>query len=693
MIWSITFAPPLPVWAFAIAGLAALLLVGLMLWRRRPGVLLRAVALALLIVGIARPSLVAEERKPLPTVVALVADRSASQALGTRPADTDSAYAALKDRLTRLSGIELREVPAGATDNADGTQLMADVARVLSDVPPERIGGVVAVSDGQIHDLPKTAADLGFTAPLHVLVTGAPDEYDRRIELTSTPRFALVRSTQSLGFRVVDDGRTPDKTPVPVSIRRDGETIATVLAVPGEDERVDVAIPHAGANIIEIVVPPLDGEVSPLNNSEVAVIDGVRQALRVLLVSGEPHAGERTWRNLLKSDTSVDLVHFTILRPPEKQDGTPIDELSLIAFPTRELFDEKISEFDLIVFDRYQKRGVLPQLYFDNIARYVQEGGALLIAAGPDPDNADSVYDSPLAPILPAIPTGNVVETPFRPALTPIGSRHPVTASLPGGDSTPPAWSRWFRLIDTTTERGDSLMSGPDGKPLLVLSREGKGRVAMLLSDEVWLWARGFEGGGPHAELLRNVSHWLMKEPELEEEALTLTGDGGRLTIERRTLKDSVAPVTVTFPDGVTTEVVTLERGAPGRFSASLPAALPGLYKASDGTLTALVHVGPANPREFRHLISTTDTAKPLAEATGGSSTRLRQMAGGAIEVPTPALRRAADGSYAGTGWIGFRASGAYEVAGVERVPVFLGLLAAALMLMVLGSLWWRESR
>ena len=135
-------------------------------------------------------------------------------------------------------------------------------------------------------------------------------------------------------------------------------------------------------------------------------IDGVRDKLRVLLVSGEPHAGERTWRNLLKSDASVDLVHFTILRPPEKQDGTPINELSLIAFPTRELFQQKIKEFHLIIFDRYARQGVLPIIYFDNIARYVQEGGAVLVAAGPDYASPTSIWRTPLEQILPAEPSG-----------------------------------------------------------------------------------------------------------------------------------------------------------------------------------------------------------------------------------------------------------------------------------------------
>lgn len=693
MIWSIAFAPLLPVSVLVGGAALALAVLAFMAFRHRRGLLLRALALALLLLGAARPELVAEDRKPLPSVVALVADRSASQSLAGRPTDTDAAYAALKEQLSRLSGVELREVPAAAVDNADGTRLFADVARALSDVPANRIGGVALVTDGRIHDIPKSVADLGFSAPVHVLVTGDPGEYDRRIELTSSPKFALVRSTQRLSFRLVDDGRSPNSAAVPVAVRRDGKTVATVTMAPGEERSVDIAIPHAGNNIVEVEAPPLPGEISPLNNTEVAVIDGVRQALRVLLVSGEPHAGERTWRNLLKSDASVDLVHFTILRPPEKQDGTPIDELSLIAFPTRELFDEKINDFDLIIFDRYEKRGVLPLLYFDNIARYVADGGALLMATGPDPLNADSVYDSPLAPLLPAIPDGNVIEAPFRPAVTALGARHPVTANLPGGNFDPPHWSRWFRLVETRENRGDTLMSGPDGKPLLVLSREGKGRVAMLLSDEVWLWARGFEGGGPHAELLRNVAHWLMSEPELEEEALRLSGEGGRLTVERRTLKDAAAPVTVTFPDGSEQRIANLAPLGPGRFGASLSAPLPGLYKATDGTLTALAHVGPANPREFRALVSSTEPTKSIAAATGGTAVRLRTEAGGPLSIPTVAMRRSAAGTYSGDGWIGFKASDAYEVAGIETVPVYLGLLAAALLLLAVGGLWWRESQ
>ena len=388
----------------------------------------------------------------------------------------------------------------------------------LSDVPPDRIAGAFVITDGRVHDVPADASQLGFNAPLHALVTGEANERDRRVVLTTAPRFGIVGQSQTIVFRVQDQGVGPSTARV--TIRRDGEQIETRNVTTNTAVRVQIQIPHAGPNIVEIEASPLENELTPVNNRAVVSIDGVRDKLRVLLVSGEPHAGERTWRNLLKSDASVDLVHFTILRPPEKQDGTPINELSLIAFPTRELFQQKIGEFHLIIFDRYARQGVLPIVYFDNIARYVREGGAVLIAAGPDYASPTSLWRTPLDAVLPAEPSGKMIETPYHARLSDIGKRHPVTRALEGGANEPPHWSRWFRLVDAKVGQGSSVMDGPDGKPLLVLSREGEGRVALLLSDHIWLWARGFEGGGPHIDLLRRLSHWLMKQPDLEEEAL-----------------------------------------------------------------------------------------------------------------------------------------------------------------------------
>ena len=457
----------------------------------------------------------------------------------------------------------------------------------------------------------------------------------------------------------------------------------------GAPQRVDIPIPHGGANIVEIEASPLAGELTQVNNRAVVAIDGVRDKLRVLLVSGEPNAGERTWRNLLKSDASVDLVHFTILRPPEKQDGTPINELSLIAFPTRELFQQKIGEFQLIIFDRYARQGVLPIIYFDNITRYVRDGGAVLVAAGPDYASQTSIWRTPLDAILPAEPSGNVTERAFHARLSELGKRHPVTRDLDGSESDPPHWAKWFRMVDTRNNTGTPVMEGPDNKPLLILSRDGEGRVALLLSDQLWLWARGFEGGGPHLDLLRRLSHWLMKEPDLEEESLRLVVSGHNLLVRRQTMAEDIADVTLTSPSG-TTRTLKLAPGEPGVWQTSVEANELGLWRATDGKLNALINIGPANPREFTEVTSTTEVLGPIATATGGDARRLE--AGSGISVPRLLAVRSGD-TYKGDDWLGMKMRDASVVRGIGVLPVFAGLLGLLLLLGSLAGTWAREGR
>jgi hypothetical protein len=554
-------------------------------------------------------------------------------------------------------------------------------------VPPERVAGAFMITDGRVHDVPAEVGALGFAAPLHALITGTPDERDRRVVLVAAPRFGIVGQQQTVSFRVEDTGVPAGRAQVKIS--RDGETLDQRTVTAGQTVEVQIGIPHAGPNIVEIEASPLERELTTINNRAVVSIDGVRDKLRVLLVSGEPHSGERTWRNLLKSDANVDLVHFTILRPPEKQDGTPINELSLIAFPTRELFQQKINEFQLIIFDRYARQGVLPIIYFDNIAKYVRDGGAVLVAAGPDYASQTSIWRTPLDQILPAEPTGRMTETPFRATLTDAGRRHPVTRGLEGGNDDPPHWSRWFRLVDTKTANGTTVLQGPDAKPLLLLSREGEGRVALLLSDHIWLWARGYEGGGPHLDLLRRLSHWLMKQPDLEEEALRLIVRGRELTVQRQTMADAVAPVTLTAPSGAT-RTLTLTSSEPGVWKSAVQANELGLWRATDGKLTALVNVGPANPREFSEVTSTPDVIAPLANATGGDSRRL--VVGSAMDVPRIVGTRSSD-TFKGDDWIGLKLREASVVRGIGVLPMFAGLLGLLLLVGSLALTWAREGR
>ncbi|HZP78581.1 MAG TPA: hypothetical protein VFB45_20725 [Pseudolabrys sp.] len=681
----VAFSPLLPEYVVWTAFGVAVLLAAMLVLVRSPGAVIRAVALALMVLALANPSLTREDRDPIPSVAAVIVDRSPSQSFGDREKQADAARDALVEKLKHIPGLEVRVADAAQSDGeTDGTRLFTALSSTLADVPPDRIAGAVMITDGRVHDVPADLNGLGFNAPVHALITGHKDERDRRVVLMTAPRFGIVGQSQSVTVRVEDQGAPP--SPARIEVRRDGEVLETRTVTPGQPVKVDVPIPHAGPNIVEIEASPIENELTLVNNRAVVSIDGVRDKLRVLLVSGEPHAGERTWRNLLKSDASVDLVHFTILRPPEKQDGTPINELSLIAFPTRELFQQKINEFQLIIFDRYARQGVLPVVYFDNIAKYVRDGGAVLVAAGPDYASTSSLWRTPLDGILPAEPSGNITEEPFHAELTDAGKRHPVTRGLEGADANPPHWSRWFRLVDTKNGHGENLMQGPDGKALLYLTREGEGRVALLLSDHIWLWARGYEGGGPHLDLLRRLSHWLMKQPDLEEEALRLFVRGRELTVQRQTMHDTVDNVTLTSPTGAT-QTLTLSQAEPGVWRSTLPVKELGLWRATDGTLTALANVGPANPREFAEVTSTPDVVQPIANATGGDVRRLDD--GG---VPrTVAVRTSS--VYKGDDWIGMKMRDVSVVRGIGVLPVFSGMLGLLLLVGSLAAAWAREGR
>src|SRR4051795_13284106 len=687
MQYGIAFTPLVPAIVLWIALAAIAVIAVLLLVARARGGRIRVWGVFLILRAVATPSFTREDREPLSSVAAVVIDKSPSQSFGDRTRQTENAREALVDSLKKIKGLEVRVVEAGQADGeTDGTKLFGALSSALSDVPVDRVAGAFMITDGRVHDIPANAAALGFQAPVHALITGRKDERDRRIAISAAPRFGIVGQAQTITYRLDDQGVTGDRAKVVV--RHDGEVINERTVFSGQTANIEIDIPHAGQNIVEIEASPLDNELTTINNRAVVAIDGVRDKLRVLLVSGEPHAGERTWRNLLKSDASVDLVHFTILRPPEKQDGTPINELSLIAFPTRELFQQKINEFQLIIFDRYARQGVLPVAYFDNIARYVRGGGAVLVSAGPDYASNTSIWRTPLDSVLPAEPVG-VTEKPFYAHLSDVGKRHPVTRGLEGSASEPPRWSRFFRTVETRNAVNPPVMTGVDGKPLLLLSRYGEARVALLLSDHIWLWARGYEGGGPHLDLLRRMSHWLMKQPDLDEEALRLQTQGKELAVLRQTMSDSVPPVTVTSPSGKAREL-TLGPSEPGLWRSAIPADELGLWQATDGTLKALINVGPTNPKEFSEVTSTPELLKPLAQATGGDARRV--VDGSAIELPRIVPVRASS-IFRGDGWMGVKMRDASVVRGVGVLPIFAGLIGLLLLLGAFAATWLREGR
>jgi hypothetical protein len=657
---------------------------------RAPGAWARGIALAMVLLALANPLIVHETREGLSDMVALIVDHSQSMDVRGRRGQTDAAAEQIRKQLAADKSLEVRRAEVTTRPGEDtGTQLFAALQSALASAPPDRIAGAIAITDGEVHDVP-TKDKRALNAPLQVLIAGQHDERDRKLTVSSASRFAIVGQDAEITLRVDDFGASAGGV-AGIKLRVDGKT-AGMRAVPtGRNTTIHVPITHAGENVIEVEAESGPAELTLQNNRAVIPVTGVRDRLRVLLVSGEPHAGERVWRSLLKADPSVDLVHFTILRPPDKQDATPISELSLIAFPTRELFVEKLDQFDLVIFDRCNTGGglsLIPLAYFENIARYVENGGALLIASGPEFADQLSIYRTPLAAVLPAQPTGDVIAQPFKPVVTDAGLAHPVTRDLPGANANgkPPSWGRWFRMIGTAKVAGETVMAGPDNRPLLVLDRVGKGRVAEFLSDQEWLWARGFEGGGPQAELLRRLAHWLMKEPELEEERLSAAIVNGRIAIERHTMAAQPKPVTLSYPSGRKT-TIALNKLEPGLWRATANATELGLYRLSDGTLNAVTAAGPLNPKEVADMRATDAILKGPAEKTGGS---VHWLADGGV----PNIRRVDPGAITfGDRWIGLRRNNAYRVTSVEQTALLPPWLALILLLGTLLLAWRLEGR
>ncbi len=674
---------PLVPWPvlWGLAGFAAVLL-AVAVWRGLSGWWLRGLTALVVLAAIANPSLQEEERAALSDIVLLVVDDSASQGLGDRAAQVEAAIAGVEAEVARLENTELRVRRFADAPEDGGSLAMTALAELLSEEPRARVAGAMIITDGQVHDVELAPT---LPAPLHVLLTGRESDWDRRLIVKNAPAFAILGEEVMLTLRIEDQGAAPGEGAVDLTIAVDDSEPQTFRVPVGEDLDLPVTLPHGGMNVLQFSTPAAEGELTDRNNAAVVQINGVRDRLRVLLVSGEPHAGERVWRNLLKSDASVDLVHFTILRPPEKQDGIPVTELSLIAFPTRELFVEKIEEFDLIVFDRYRMRGILPMSYLENVAQYVRNGGTVLVAAGPEFGAVDSLWRSPLADVLPVEPTARVIEGGFRPELTDLGRRHPVTEGL---DTLAPegGWGRWFRQIDVVPRAGQVVMSGADGRPLLVLNRVDEGRVAVLASDHAWLWGRGYEGGGPQLELLRRLAHWMLKEPELEEEALTATTTGQELTVRRRSIaEEPPGDLTITGPDGAVV-VLPMPEVGPGRYELVWQAPMMGLYRLEQGDLTRVVAVGPSAPREFVETIASGAVLEPVVTPTNGGIVRL--------EEGVPDIRTVREGRpAAGRGWVGITPRGAYVTQDLTIAPLLPGwlwlLLAAGLAI----AAWLIEGR
>ncbi len=655
LVFSPLLATP---WLALIAAAAALATITALI-RRARGAAFRGLGFLLLFGVLCGPEFLTQTTRPVRDVALLVVDHSQSMAIGARQAMAARATAALQ---SSAGDVDLRtvEIPAAADG---GTELFATIRNALNNIPADRLAGVIAVTDGEIAD-PDAAPKL--PAPLTILLTAEDEETDRELRLLATPAFGLVGQTATFHFEVLDHGVTNGPASAEVTISEDGTAISQTVPI-GQPVAVTIPIRHAGPTTVAIAAAALPGEVSLINNQAAFTINGIHKRLDVLMISGSPTQGERSWRLLLKSDPAIQLVHFTILRlPGEMIDADPQD-LALVPFPVRRLFETDIDKFDLIILDRFDAVGLLPPAYLADVATYVRNGGALLAEVGPEFATADSLAFTPLGTILPAqpAPPGDMVQ-PFAPQVTELGSRDPVTAPFAGLNLPP-----WYRMEAASPSFGDVLMTGPSGAPLLILGTAGQGRAGMLLSDQFWLWTRGGSHAGPALPLLRRIVHWLLREPSLEAESLTAAIDpSGRLVIDRQTLAaQTPGSAEVTDPAGQT-RLVKLSPNGAGRYEASLPIDQPGVWRITQGGLTAYAAATITNRQEYQDLAATAAILRPAAQ-------NILWLGRG----PAPPLAQL------------LRPRHATEIIGTSETPLLPPLPVLIVALTLLAASWWRERR
>ena len=243
-------------------------------------------------------------------------------------------------------------------------------------------------------------------------------------------------------------------------------------------------------------------------------------------------------------------------------------------------------------------------------------GGALLDASGPSYAGPYSLSLSPLQNILPTEPTGDVVLQEFIPIMTNYGERHPVTANLK--DNISNNWGPWYRMVEGITIAGDVLLEGPEARPLLVLNRVGQGRVAQILSDQSWVWTKPGSNKGPQADLLRRLVHWLMKEPELEENELSARIDNNTILITKNSLILDNKPIISISPDNTKKEII-LEDIGKGKQIGKILSPQEGTWKFSSGNSKITLIVGNSNASEYLDVRTTDNIVEPIVEFTSGS--------------------------------------------------------------------------
>lgn len=680
----IIFDPYLPIFVVAAFVVIALVFNILTLIQNQKAWVWRTLSFAIFIYLLLNPSFREQEKQPLPMSVYVFIDNSPSQKLNNRPEQTDDALNWIISEFQDNEQINIKTVPIDSSTQSE-TVIFDTMAKTLKTKSENEIAAVFLITDGQVHDINRQEQLAPYLkqTPLHALITGKADEKDQKITLKMAPLYGIIGQQVTATLQVDQHGYNT-KNGV-LTLTKDDQ-IQYVPYVVGEPFTVTLDIDKSGQNVFIFELPEQEGELTTLNNKTAIIVKGIRDRLKVMLISGRPHAGGRMWRNTLKSDPSVDLVHFTILRDLDKTDPTPQDELALIPFPVRELFEVKINEFDLIIFDQYDQIELLPAYYFDNIANFVENGGGFLAAEGPSFEGEKSIFNTGLAPLIAAAPDFTITEQAFTPTLTEKGKYHPVTRPLTNIE--PDALGQFYRQLNTKNVRGDVLLNGANDQALLVLDRYGKGRVAQILSDQIWLWARGWGKKSPYLSLMRNTLHWLMKEPDLEDRGLFLSAANNQINIDLRDPmhEDRIAPeIEIITPNGANqTQILT--ESSPFNYNGLYRAEEAGLYKITAGDYTRYIMLGEPNPKEYQEMRSTEAILSPFVQKLHGKIERVDNATSMQI------VQSSKKNQFASARRFFVKQGENFRILSSTQKPFIPLPFVLGMFLVAIGICWWQES-
>lgn len=513
--FQIEFIPILPISILLILGALYFAIWAIIFWRDKRINYYHICASLLLFLAVLNPQRIIKTQTILPINIGIITDYSQSMLASKRTNGTRNFENNLISKLKEYSNLNI------ITENIPSVSQNSDFAlaidRVLKKSPEAQIGAVFIITDG----LNQSAKNLKWQFPIYQMLVGEENETDYYVKLISRPKPTKIGENANIEFIVVNDKIKNGKIKTIIHI---GQEIMQIDAKLNEITKLEIKVQNR--KIIPIAIEAIsdEAEVSKANNAIITQIEPAQDSLRVLLVTGEPYEGARAWRNLLKSDPAIDLVHFTLLRGPTKIDTAYESELALIPFPTEELFINKLNEFDLVIFDRFENLIGLRPIYMENIKQYVKNGGAFLASLGPRDTLGQGIMNTSIKDILPIEGIPNPIDEEFTPQITQTGKIHPITSTLNG------QWGKWDRFFKTKA-KGIVLLSNNEN-PILVIDKYEKGRVAVILSDKSWFWQRGYDGGGPFRELIGRTAYWLMGDEKLADTVLKLSSKNNSIFLE-----------------------------------------------------------------------------------------------------------------------------------------------------------------